>query len=168
MKKEIIDYIFNNFFEIYGYEKDQIHEFKQQFEADYERILSKIPEREIKILELRYLGKTYREIAEEFNISTPRIQQLYYRAYRRIHSIIKEERKLATQETLIIEKREPETIDDIELSVRAYNCLKRSGYFWLDDIKSLTKDDLLRIRNLGTLTLNEIVTKLSCFGIDIR
>lgn len=52
-------------------------------------------------------------------------------------------------------------IDDLDLSVRSYNCLKRSGYHYIEDLYSLTEDDLMQIRNLGRKGVIEIRQKLS-------
>ena len=56
-------------------------------------------------------------------------------------------------------------IEDIDLSVRSYNCLKRAGIHTLEDIIQKTEDDMIKIRNLGRKNLEEIEHKLSEFGL---
>ena len=53
-------------------------------------------------------------------------------------------------------------IEKTHLSVRAKNCLQREGYFTVEDIKDLTEEKLLSIRNLGEKTLNEIKAFIEC------
>lgn len=52
------------------------------------------------------------------------------------------------------------SIDDMDFSVRALNCLRRAGYFTFDDIKDLTEEDLVSIRNLGRKAAAEVLEKV--------
>ena len=59
-------------------------------------------------------------------------------------------------------------IEDMDLSVRSYNCLKRAG---IDDLQQLAKlgyDDFRKIRNLGNKGVHEIIERLNEYGFDIR
>ena len=56
-------------------------------------------------------------------------------------------------------------LEDMDLSVRSYNCLKRAGIHTLEDIIQKTEDDMIKIRNLGRMNLEEIEHKLSEFGV---
>jgi DNA-directed RNA polymerase subunit alpha len=58
------------------------------------------------------------------------------------------------------------TIDDLELSVRSYNCLKRAGINSMEDLLSRTADDMMKVRNLGRKSLEEVVGKLHKLGLD--
>lgn len=51
-------------------------------------------------------------------------------------------------------------LSDLELSVRAYNCLKRAGYRTYGDIKNLTFEEGMKIRNLGKHSLEEVLAKI--------
>ena len=53
------------------------------------------------------------------------------------------------------------SIDELELSVRAYNCLKRAGINTIADLLDKTIDDLGKVRNLGKKSIDEIAEKLS-------
>lgn len=52
------------------------------------------------------------------------------------------------------------SIEDMEFSVRTYNCLRRAGYQTYDEIKNLTEEDMRKIRNLGLKSINEIYAKI--------
>lgn len=54
----------------------------------------------------------------------------------------------------------------LDLSVRAYHCLKRRGVCTVQDILKFDKDDLLRTRNMGIKTYNEIISKLEEIGVN--
>lgn len=57
-------------------------------------------------------------------------------------------------------------IDELKLSVRAYNCLKRAGIFTISDIINLPNDDWFKIRNLGRKALEEVVEKMHSAGYE--
>lgn len=56
-------------------------------------------------------------------------------------------------------------IEDMNLSKRTYNCLKRAGLFSANDIKKVGKSKLLKVRNLGRSSLEEIIRKMNAYGI---
>ena len=60
------------------------------------------------------------------------------------------------------------TVEEMELSVRSYNCLKRAGYNTVADIIAKTYDELKIIRNLGKKSLEEIIQKVNELGFDIK
>ena len=60
------------------------------------------------------------------------------------------------------------TIEDMELSVRSYNCLKRAGINTVEDLTKRSKDDMLKVRNLGLKSLEEVIKKLEDFGFSLR
>ena len=66
------------------------------------------------------------------------------------------------------DKQEVISIDDLELSVRAYNCLYRSGVRLIEDITNKTVDDLMKIRNMGRRSLEEILIKLKDLGYELK
>lgn len=59
------------------------------------------------------------------------------------------------------------TIDELELSVRSYNCLKRAGINTVQDLTSRTEDEMMRVRNLGRKSLDEVIEKLHSMGLDL-
>ncbi|MDR1465062.1 MAG: DNA-directed RNA polymerase subunit alpha [Oscillospiraceae bacterium] len=60
------------------------------------------------------------------------------------------------------------TIDDLDLSVRSYNCLKRAGINTVEDLISKTGDDMMKVRNLGRKSLDEVIAKLTSLGLELR
>lgn len=59
------------------------------------------------------------------------------------------------------------SIDELELSVRSYNCLKRAGINTVEDLCAKTMDDLMKVRNMGRKSLDEILNKLESMGLRL-
>ena len=57
-------------------------------------------------------------------------------------------------------------IEELELSVRSYNCLKRAGITTVEDLASKTESDMMKVRNLGKKSLDEVTNKLHDLGLD--
>ena len=60
------------------------------------------------------------------------------------------------------------TIEELDLSVRSFNCLKRAGINTVGDLTTKTEDDMMKVRNLGKKSLGEVINKLHSFGLDLR
>jgi DNA-directed RNA polymerase subunit alpha len=60
------------------------------------------------------------------------------------------------------------TIEDLDLSVRSYNCLKRAGIPTVEDLIKRTEEDMLKVRNLGRKSLEEVVKKLDDLGLALK
>ena len=60
------------------------------------------------------------------------------------------------------------TIEDIDLSVRSYNCLKRAGINTVADLTKKSESDLAKVKNLGKRSLEEVIAKLVGFGLSLR
>lgn len=60
------------------------------------------------------------------------------------------------------------SIDDLDLSVRAYNCLKRAGILTLHDLVDKTENEMSKIRNLGKKSLKEVMDKVKSMGLSFR
>ena len=58
------------------------------------------------------------------------------------------------------------TIEDLELSVRLFNCLKRAGISTVEDISNMTEQEMMKVRNLGKKSLDEVTFKLRSLGLD--
>ena len=58
-------------------------------------------------------------------------------------------------------------IEDMDLSVRSYNCLKRANIHTVDDLTKKTVDDMLKVRNLGRKSLEEVIAKLNSYGLSL-
>ena len=59
-------------------------------------------------------------------------------------------------------------IEDLDLSVRSYNCLKRAGIQTVDELTQKTEDEMMRVRNLGKKSLKEVKDKLSELGMGFK
>ena len=59
-------------------------------------------------------------------------------------------------------------IDELELSVRSYNCLKRAGINTVEELCNKTSDDMMKVRNLGRKSLEEVLQKLKELGLSLR
>ena len=60
------------------------------------------------------------------------------------------------------------SIDDMEFSVRAYNCLKRSGINTMQDLVNRKESDMMKIRNLGKTSLKEVLDKVKSLGLSFK
>ena len=60
------------------------------------------------------------------------------------------------------------TIEELDLSVRSYNCLKRAGINTLQELTDKTEADMMRVRNLGRKSLEEVKNKLADLGLSLR
>ena len=60
------------------------------------------------------------------------------------------------------------SIDDLDLSVRAYNCLKRAGILTLRDLTDKSENEMMKIRNLGKKSLKEVIDKVKSMGLNFR
>jgi len=76
--------------------------------------------------------------------------------------------------SLVIEKAEDKidkvlqmTIEELDLSVRSFNCLKRAGINTVEDLISKTQEDMMKVRNLGHKSLEEVINKLDTMGLAL-
>ena len=60
------------------------------------------------------------------------------------------------------------TIEELDLSVRSFNCLKRAGIDNVEDLVNRTEEDMIKVRNLGRKSLEEVVQKLHSLGLDLK
>ena len=60
------------------------------------------------------------------------------------------------------------TIEELDLSVRSFNCLKRAGINTVEDLINKTEDDMMKVRNLGRKSLDEVVAKLESLDLSLR
>jgi DNA-directed RNA polymerase subunit alpha len=75
---------------------------------------------------------------------------------------------------VLVEKGEPArdkilemTIEELDLSVRSYNCLKRAGINTVEDLINKTEDEMMKVRNLGRKSLEEVVQKLEALDLKL-
>ena len=60
------------------------------------------------------------------------------------------------------------SIDELEMSVRSFNCLKRNGINTVEQLISHTEDEMMKVRNMGKKSLEEVIQKLASLGLSLR
>ncbi len=81
---------------------------------------------------------------------------------------------MAQMETLVSREEDQQTkvlemtIEDMDLSVRSYNCLKRAGICTVEDLTKKSESDLAKVKNLGKRSLEEVAEKLQSYGLSLR
>ncbi len=60
------------------------------------------------------------------------------------------------------------TIEELDLTVRSYNCLKRAGINTVDELVQRTEDEMMKVRNLGRKSLDEVIAKLNALGLYLK
>ncbi|MBE6774057.1 MAG: DNA-directed RNA polymerase subunit alpha [Ruminococcaceae bacterium] len=60
------------------------------------------------------------------------------------------------------------SVEDLDLSVRSFNCLKRAGINTVGDLANKTEDDMMKVRNLGRKSLDEVIAKLNSLDLSLR
>jgi len=78
-------------------------------------------------------------------------------------------------QSTVVEKAEAQrdkvlemTIEELDLSVRSFNCLKRVNINTVEDLISKTEDDMIKVRNLGRKSLEEVIHKLAMMGLSLK
>ena len=71
--------------------------------------------------------------------------------------------KAETQRDKVLEL----TIEELDLSVRSFNCLKRANINTVEDLISKTEDEMMKVRNLGRKSLEEVINKLAMMGLHL-
>lgn len=78
-------------------------------------------------------------------------------------------------DVFVVDKKEDDknrvlemNIDELELSVRSYNCLKRAGINTVEELTNRTSEDMMKVRNLGRKSLEEVLAKLRELGLELN
>ena len=75
---------------------------------------------------------------------------------------------LVERQETIKEKVLEMTIEELDMSVRSFNCLKRAGIDTVEDLTNRTEEDMIKVRNLGKKSLEEVILKLHSLGLDLK
>ena len=75
---------------------------------------------------------------------------------------------MVEREETIKEKVLEMTIEELDMSVRSFNCLKRAGIDTVEDLTNRTEADMIKVRNLGKKSLEEVIFKLHSLGLDLK
>lgn len=92
----------------------------------------------------------------------------HYEIISNINEIITQEEYMHEREEKVTNKKLEKKIEELDLSVRSYNCLKRAGINTVGELVQKTEEEMMRVRNLGRKSLKEVVTKLHELGLDLR
>jgi DNA-directed RNA polymerase subunit alpha len=85
-----------------------------------------------------------------------------------LHNLTGLESVLADKEEDSVQKTLETPIEELDLSVRAYNCLKRDAIHTLQDLTSKSESEMMKIRNLGKKSLKEVIDKVKDMGLKFR
>ena len=85
-----------------------------------------------------------------------------------LHNLTGLESVLADKEEDSVQKTLETPIEELDLSVRAYNCLKRDAIHTLQDLTNKTESEMMKIRNLGKKSLKEVMDKVKDMGLKFR
>ena len=75
---------------------------------------------------------------------------------------------MVEREETIKEKVLEMTIEELDMSVRSFNCLKRAGIDTVEDLTNRTEEDMIKVRTLGKKSLEEVIQKLHSLGLDLK
>ena len=85
-----------------------------------------------------------------------------------INSIVEDVEVLAESKVETVNKFQNMTIDDLELSARSQNCLKRAGIQNVEELMQKTEEDMMKVRNLGKKSLKEVKEVLASYGLSFK
>lgn len=156
------------------------------FDGSLEYVLHTLTERERRVLDFRYKdGLTFEEIGKRECVTRERIRQIHAKSLRKLRhpdrlnylkhgvsGVIARKTENAREAALASlpkpDKPEDIPLEELGLSVRSYNCLKRAGMNTLHDVAEMTFDELCNVRNLGKRSIDEICAALTKYGIRLR
>ena len=157
------------------------------FDGSLEYVLHSLTERERRVLDFRYKdGLTFEEIGKRECVTRERIRQIHAKSFRKLRhperlnylkygvsGVIARQTENAREAALASLpkpdiKPEDITLEELELSVRSYNCLKRAGVNTLRNVSEMTFDELCHVRNLGKRSIDEICAVLTKYGIRLK
>ena len=83
-------------------------------------------------------------------------------------SVVEMESAIKDSKNEVVNKGQLMMIEDLDLSVRSYNCLKRAGIQTVDELTQKTEDEMMRVRNLGKKSLKEVKDKIYELGLSFK
>ena len=85
-----------------------------------------------------------------------------------LNDVISNQNYMFEPEEKITNKKLEKKIEELDLSVRSYNCLKRAGINVVGELTQKTSEEMMRVRNLGRKSLKEVIQKLHEIGLDLK
>ena len=169
------------------FDRDWEYPRPADFDGSLEYVLQTLNERERRILGFRYKDSlTFEEIGKRECVTRERIRQINAKAIRKLRhpdrlnylkygvsGVIARKTESARKAALASLPKPDKPgadipLEELDLSVRSYNCLKRVGISALHEIAEMTFDELCRVRNLGKKSVDEISCMLTRHGLSFR
>ncbi len=85
-----------------------------------------------------------------------------------LNTYIKQSENMTQKEEVVTNSKMDRKIEDLDLSVRSYNCLKRANINTVGELTQKTEEEMMKVRNLGRKSLKEVVQKLREIGLDLK
>jgi len=85
-----------------------------------------------------------------------------------LNTFIKQSENMTQREEPVVNSKLDRKIEDLDLSVRSYNCLKRANINTVGELTQKTEEEMMKVRNLGRKSLKEVVQKLREIGLDLK
>ena len=155
-------------------------------------VVNELKDYEKTIIILRFTGLNGREIADIINRSKSRVYQVEHKVLRILRNPMRRKRMIAVSTAEFNQVKDNEInlmnelkrwkkvdidmemnkllsipIEELDLSIRSFNCLKRGGINTVGDIINKSQEDIVKLRNLGRRSFEEVRSKLAEFGIDL-
>lgn len=92
----------------------------------------------------------------------------HFNVISQLNDIISNQNYMYEPEEKIANKKLEKKIEELDLSVRSYNCLKRAGINTVGELTQKTSEEMMRVRNLGRKSLKEVIQKLHEIGLELR
>ena len=91
----------------------------------------------------------------------------HFKLFEDLNERVKEKEIISSAENKVENKANMMTLEDLDLSVRSYNCLKRSGIKTVQDLCNMKESELMTVRNLGKKSHKEIIEKLNSLNLSL-
>lgn len=92
----------------------------------------------------------------------------HFKVIQDLNIYIKEREFMLQKEEKVINKKLDKKIEDLDLSVRSYNCLKRANINTVGELTQKTVEEMMKVRNLGRKSLKEVIEKLRDIGLSLK
>jgi DNA-binding CsgD family transcriptional regulator len=132
----------------------------------------KLTPREEKVIRMIADGKSFEEVGVQFAVTRERIRQIADKVSRKIARIARDQEAQKLRDERLKEFKTKDLkglqIDDLQLSVKAYNGLLNAGITHISQLAEITEAELLRTKNFGRKSLNEIKEILTQVGLRLK
>ena len=92
----------------------------------------------------------------------------HFAVIQNLNSEIEQRKYMMESEEKVVDSKLEKKIEDLDLSVRSYNCLKRANINTVRELSQKTEEEMMKVRNLGRKSLKEVVQKLREIGLDLK